>query len=203
MAAILSRPHCVNSLWLEQNGWHFGDNIFKCIFLNENCCIAIKISPKFFPKGPIDKKPSLVHMMASHYLNQWRPSLMTHICVTQPQCVNQPLLVWFHFMNKKICLHFISFEINFSVWHKWLKPLWIWDKDPFILHNWLIGPWGIFLQSRLSKFQTHLSDKYIKNFLWNCYQVNVTTPHWSLVNIGSGNGLVPSGNKPLPEPMLT
>ena len=24
-----------------------------------------------------------------------------------------------------------------------------------------------------------------------------------LVNIGSGNGLVPSGNKPLPEPVLT
>ena len=23
------------------------------------------------------------------------------------------------------------------------------------------------------------------------------------VNVGSGNGLVPSGNKPLPEPMLT
>ena len=27
--------------------------------------------------------------------------------------------------------------------------------------------------------------------------------HWWWVNIGSGNGLVPSGNKPLPEPMLT
>ena len=40
-------------------------------------------------------------------------------------------------------------------------------------------------------------------FLWNCYQVNATIPHWSLVNIGSGNGLVPSGNKPLPEPVLT
>ena len=26
---------------------------------------------------------------------------------------------------------------------------------------------------------------------------------WRYVNIGSGNGLVPSGNKPLPEPMLT
>ena len=25
----------------------------------------------------------------------------------------------------------------------------------------------------------------------------------SQINIGSGNGLVPSGNKPLPEPMLT
>ena len=27
--------------------------------------------------------------------------------------------------------------------------------------------------------------------------------HWWSVNIGSGNGLVPSGNKPLPKPMLT
>ena len=26
---------------------------------------------------------------------------------------------------------------------------------------------------------------------------------WIWVNIGSGSGLVPSGNKPLPEPMLT
>ena len=31
--------------------------------------------------------------------------------------------------------------------------------------------------------------------MWNCYQVNASAPHWSLVNIGSGNGLVPSGNK--------
>ena len=42
-----------------------------------------------------------------------------------------------------------------------------------------------------------------KYFLWNCYQANAKTPHWSLVNIGSRNGLVPSGNKPLPEPVLT
>ena len=27
--------------------------------------------------------------------------------------------------------------------------------------------------------------------------------HKTLLNIGSGNGLVPSGNKPLPEAMLT
>ena len=33
--------------------------------------------------------------------------------------------------------------------------------------------------------------------------MNATIPRWSLVNIGSGNGLVPSGNKPLPEPTLT
>ena len=33
--------------------------------------------------------------------------------------------------------------------------------------------------------------------------MNVTGPYWWLVSIGSGNGLVPSGNKSLPKPMLT
>ena len=40
------------------------DDIFKCIFLNEKCCILIKISLKFFPKGPIDNNPALVQIMA-------------------------------------------------------------------------------------------------------------------------------------------
>ena len=39
--------------------------------------------------------------------------------------------------------------------------------------------------------------------LSNCHQMNATGPSWWWVNIGSTNGLVPSGNKPLPEPMLT
>ena len=33
--------------------------------------------------------------------------------------------------------------------------------------------------------------------------MNATWYYWRLVNIGSGDGLMPSGNKPLPEPMLT
>ena len=28
--------------------------------------------------------------------------------------------------------------------------------------------------------------------LWNCHQMNVTGSYWWWVNIGSGNGLVPS-----------
>ena len=59
------------------------------------------------------------------------------------------------------------------------------------------------LQFQISKFQTHSSDKHHKYGLWYCYQVNAKTPHWSLVNIGSGNGLVPSGNKSVHKPMLT
>ena len=36
----------------------------------------------------------------------------------------------------------------------------------------------------------------------NNSRVNATEPHLWKDNIGSGNGLVPWGNKPLPEPIL-
>ena len=38
----------------------------KCIFLNENVVISIKISLKFIPKGPINNIPPLVQIMAWH-----------------------------------------------------------------------------------------------------------------------------------------
>ena len=34
--------------------FHFPDDIFKCIFLNENIQISIKISLKFVSKGPVN-----------------------------------------------------------------------------------------------------------------------------------------------------
>ena len=83
-----------NTLRPRQNGRHFPDDIFKCIFLNENVQISIKISLKFVPKGPIHNIPALVQKMA------WRRprdkplsepmlvSLLTHKCVTRPQRVN-------------------------------------------------------------------------------------------------------------------
>ena len=43
-----------------QNGRHFTDDVFKCIFVNEKFCISIQISLKFVPKGPIDNNPALV-----------------------------------------------------------------------------------------------------------------------------------------------
>ena len=45
---------------LGQNGHHFPDDIFRCIFLNEKFCILIKISLKFVPNGSIDTDPALV-----------------------------------------------------------------------------------------------------------------------------------------------
>ena len=82
-----------NSLRPRWNRCHFADDIFKCIFLNENECISLRISLKFVPKVRINTIPSLVQIMA------WRRpgdeplsepmavSLLTHICITRPQWV--------------------------------------------------------------------------------------------------------------------
>ena len=44
----------------EQNVRLLADNIFRCIFVNENCSILIEISLKYVSKGPIDNNPALV-----------------------------------------------------------------------------------------------------------------------------------------------
>ena len=90
----------LNTLRPRQNGRHFADDILKRIFFNENVWIAINISLKFVPKGPIYKIPALVQVMAWHRPGD-KPlsepmliSLPTHICVTRPQWVNARLQYW-------------------------------------------------------------------------------------------------------------
>ena len=56
--------HWFNTLKPRQNGRRFADGTFKCIFLNENVRISIKISLKFVPKGPINNIPALIQIMA-------------------------------------------------------------------------------------------------------------------------------------------
>ena len=63
----------VNSYPLGQNGCHFTDYIFKCIFMNEKFCVFIQISIKFVPKGSNDNKSLLVHVMAWHRIGS-KPS---------------------------------------------------------------------------------------------------------------------------------
>ena len=94
MLAILPMLQCVNTLRPRQNGHRFPDDFFKRIFMNENVWVLIKISLKFVPEGSISNIPALVQIMA------WRRpgdkplsepmvvNLLTHKCVTRPQCVN-------------------------------------------------------------------------------------------------------------------
>ena len=76
----------VNTLRVGQNGHHFTDKIFKCIFLNENVRISIKISLKFVPKGPIGNIPALVQIKA------WRRSGDKPL--SEPKMVKLPTHIW-------------------------------------------------------------------------------------------------------------
>ena len=99
-AAILYQPPSVNTLRLRQNGRRFADNIFKCIFLNENVSILIKISLKFVPKGPINNIPALVQIMAWHrpgdkpLSESMMVSLPMQICITRPHWVENYMIFW-------------------------------------------------------------------------------------------------------------
>ena len=57
------------------------DDIFKCIFLNENIWISIRISLKFFLGVPMDNNPSLVQIMA------W--------CLTGDKPLSEPMMAYF------------------------------------------------------------------------------------------------------------
>ena len=56
----ITRPPWVNLMALKQNGRLVADDIFNCIFFNENLQICIQISMEFVPMGPIDYKSVLV-----------------------------------------------------------------------------------------------------------------------------------------------
>ena len=83
-----------NTLRPSQNGRYFADDIFKCIFLNENACTSLMISLKFVPKVRINNIPVLVQIVAlcrpgdKPLSEPMMVSLLTHICVTRPQWVN-------------------------------------------------------------------------------------------------------------------
>ena len=78
----------------RQNGRHFADDIFKCIFFSENVWIPIRISLKFVAKGQINNIPALVQIMAwrrpddKSFSEPMMVRLLTHICVT-----------WLHWVN--------------------------------------------------------------------------------------------------------
>ena len=87
-----------NTLRQKQNGRHFADDIFKCIFLNENRWVSINISLKFVLKGRINNIPALVQIMAWRLVitkplsEPMMVSLLIHICVTLPQWAKLPVL---------------------------------------------------------------------------------------------------------------
>ena len=116
----------LNSLRPGQNGRHFPDDHLKCIFLNGNAWISLKISLKFVPKVRINNIPALVQIMA------WRRpgdkplsepmmvSLLTHICVTRPQWVNKDSII-FPDISSLMFLpgsQFLCCQVGHSCWYQ-------------------------------------------------------------------------------------
>ena len=66
MLTYQSRDSDLNTLRLKQNVHDSANDSFKCIFLNENVWIWIKMSLKFVPKGSVNNISALVQIMAWH-----------------------------------------------------------------------------------------------------------------------------------------
>ena len=140
MAYLLWVHGIFNTLRPRQNGHHFADDNFKCIFFNENVRISIEISLKFVPKGGINNIPSLVQIMA------WRrpgnkplsESMMVrspmHICIAWPQWVKLllPCCMQYHLTywgwDKKATILQRTFKDAFS-WMK-MNEFWLLDFIP-------------------------------------------------------------------------
>ena len=95
LGSVLKWLHYLfNTLRPRQNSCHFSDDRFKCIFLNENVWILIKVLLKFVPKGPINNILALVQIMAwcrpgdKPLSEPMMVNLLTYKCVTRPQWVN-------------------------------------------------------------------------------------------------------------------
>ena len=74
----------------------FTDDIFKCIFLNENVWMSLKISPKFVPKVQINNIPALVQIMARCRPHTKPLSEPMKIKLLMYGCINQPEWVKWH-----------------------------------------------------------------------------------------------------------
>ena len=68
LGLVVARLHVLTHHPVDKMAAILADDNFKCIFLNENDSIPIRISPKFVPKSPVDNKSTLVQVMA------WRRS---------------------------------------------------------------------------------------------------------------------------------
>ena len=134
----------VNSSPPGQNGCHFTDGIFKCIFLNGNVRTSIQYLLKIVPKGPIDNKSVFVQVQAtSHYLNQYWPSSLTHICGTRGEMSSCLFLditfqstapIFWNYSNQKSCSSIRLSHLVITTCH--LKLIGSFKSHYAHLYNW-------------------------------------------------------------------
>ena len=118
--AYLSKEHECDALLVyigaETKCPPFPDDIFKCMFLNENALSSIKISLKFISKGPINNIQALVQVMSWHrpgdkaLSEQMMVRLPTRICVVRPQLVLNTIQLM-NLCHKPYTINFMTFGV--------------------------------------------------------------------------------------------
>ena len=80
--------------------------------------------------------------------------------------------------------------------HKWAVTRKMFPFDDVIMVTYSLALGAIWVKCKMSYFKVKFDHWSLRYLLWNCL-------HEMRSQIGSGNGLVPSGTTPLPVPMLT
>ena len=126
-ASYQEMPSFFNTLRQRKNSHHFTDDIFKCIFLNENVWILFQISLNFVPEVWINNIPALVQIMAwcqpgdKPLSEPMMVSSPTHICITRPQWVNRKRLLFCHEQIKNLH-HQETFGVLFKTQCSPIRP---------------------------------------------------------------------------------
>ena len=160
-------PVPINTLRPRQNGPHFPDDMFRCIFLNENVWIPIEISLKLVPKGSFNNNPAFFQIMA------WRrpgdkplsePMLVSslmHICVTRPQWVKW---TWSIYVNepptkqRKAKLH--AYSMGYTLSRPSLGCPYQYNPSPDITIRWENKNFAIIFRTILDRIQPAIIVTY-------------------------------------------
>ena len=167
----VASPQWVNSSPPGQNGWHIADDTFKCIFVNENFCILIRISVK----GPIANKPALVQVMSwrrtgdrplsEPMLTQFTDAYMRH--QGEMSSLTGSMEIWMK-KCRIIILKLISvigcWDISCEIALMWL-PLYHANEQSTLVH---VMAW-------CRQATSHYLSQFWPRFMSPC---GVTRPHW-------------------------
>ena len=131
----------LNTWRLRQNGRHFPDDIFKCIFLTKNVWISIKISLKFVPGDPINNVYELLNLWALKF------SLLNKLHIFQ--CLGKIFCVEFQRYPLKFHTKYLTHTLKDVIFIKYwdFKSFQIYELicvfEPTNTHNSIINPPGL------------------------------------------------------------
>ena len=119
----------------------FADDIFICIFFNENIWISIKMSLKFVPKGPINNISALVQIMDWHQkggkpISEPMTAYFTGVYIRHPAPMSEIDALVHEGRNYSA----LAMELRFAVsTHRNVIFLFTWFQNRCRFHRWTYG----------------------------------------------------------------